>query len=156
MLTKLCRKCDNKRPLEYFHFRSVSKGTRCSSCRICKSKYARKHYEDHKRDYIRKAKKWNKTNRQTTRELAYNYLCVHPCTDCGESNPVVLTFDHIVGKKDDDVSNMIRMGKKWDHIKTEIEKCEVRCANCHMHKTSKERKWWKAIAFARKELHKKS
>ncbi len=27
-------------------------------------------------------------------------------------------------------------------IKTEIKKCDVRCANCHRRKTSKDLNWW--------------
>jgi len=56
------------------------------------------------------------------------------CADCGESNPIVLDFDHLKDKKYN-VSRMIHDGFSWKAIKKEIEKCEVVCANCHRIRT---------------------
>jgi hypothetical protein len=75
------------------------------------------------------------------KEYAYNYLTTHPCVDCGESDPIVLEFDHVRGKKIEDVGVLIGRGKSLDVIKSEIEKCEVRCGNCHRRKTARERGW---------------
>jgi hypothetical protein len=57
--------------------------------------------------------------------------------DCGESDPIVLDFDHVCGTKILEISRMIR-GYAWAAIWAEIQKCEVRCANCHRRKTSKQ------------------
>ncbi len=56
------------------------------------------------------------------------------CKDCGESNPIVLDFDHIRDKKYN-VSRMIHDGFSWKAISKEIQKCEVVCANCHRIRT---------------------
>jgi hypothetical protein len=56
------------------------------------------------------------------------------CKDCGESNPIVLDFDHLKDKKYN-ISRMIHDGFSWKAIKKEIEKCEVVCANCHRIRT---------------------
>jgi transcription elongation factor Elf1 len=56
------------------------------------------------------------------------------CLDCGESNPIVLDFDHLKDKKYN-VSRMIHDGFSWAAIKKEIAKCEVVCANCHRIRT---------------------
>ena len=53
------------------------------------------------------------------------------CIDCGENNPVVLDFDHVRGEKFRCVSDMARQSYGLKTIQAEIEKCEVRCANCH-------------------------
>jgi len=73
-----------------------------------------------------------------------DYLRDHPCVDCGESDHVVLEFDH-VGEKQSGVANMVNDVKKWDDILSEIEKCHVRCANCHKRKTAKQLGYWKQI-----------
>jgi hypothetical protein len=68
---------------------------------------------------------------------AWEYLGQHPCVDCGESDPVVLQFDHVRDKRYN-VSTMIRGGFAWSTVEAEIEKCEVRCGNCHRRKTARE------------------
>lgn len=40
---------------------------------------------------------------------------------------------------------MINHGEPWNDILAELEKCEVRCSNCHTRKTAKEQKWFKYI-----------
>jgi hypothetical protein len=72
----------------------------------------------------------------------------HPCIDCGESDPIVLEFDHREGeKKLAAVSTlMTQMKASLKTIKAEIVKCDVRCANCHRRKTAKERGWYKIEA----------
>lgn len=67
------------------------------------------------------------------------FLATHQCVDCGESNIVLLEFDHVSGDtKKDDVANMLNRGFGWEKILAEIQKCDVRCANCHRMKTAKQ------------------
>jgi hypothetical protein len=65
------------------------------------------------------------------KELVLAYKVTHPCVDCGESDPIVLDFDHVRGKKAFDVSFGAHRAYSWEHILKEIAKCEIRCANCH-------------------------
>ena len=54
------------------------------------------------------------------------------CIDCGyNEHAVALQFDHIGDDKKMNVSDMIRSDYSWITILQEIDKCEVRCANCH-------------------------
>lgn len=54
------------------------------------------------------------------------------CVDCGyNTHAVALQFDHINDDKKASVSNLIRSDYAWATILEEIDKCEVRCANCH-------------------------
>ena len=79
----------------------------------------------------------------SVRKKLLNYLSTHPCVDCGESDPVVLEFDHIKREtKEAAISEMLARQVGWSRILAEIEKCEVRCANCHRRKTAKERGWY--------------
>lgn len=66
--------------------------------------------------------------------LIIEYLATHPCVDCGETDNIVLEFDHL-GDKVADLSSYASGGRTWARIEAEIEKCEVRCANCHRRKT---------------------
>lgn len=74
------------------------------------------------------------------------YLKTHPCVGfegpCpyGERDPVVLEFDHVRGKKSFEVGTGKNGAYGLERLKAEIEKCEVRCANCHRRKTNKDRK----------------
>lgn len=74
------------------------------------------------------------------------YLSTHPCVDCGESDPIVLEFDHRdPTTKKFDVCTGINHGYSQKAIMEEIPKCDVRCANCHRRKTAEQvgyRKIW--------------
>jgi hypothetical protein len=76
--------------------------------------------------------------RNACKLLAYDYLMTHPCVDCGEGDPVVLDFDHIdPATKTGEISWFIRR-QDLAGLATEIEKCEVRCANDHRRKTARD------------------
>lgn len=70
------------------------------------------------------------------RKNIYEYLdavkLARGCTDCGyREHAIALDFDHVRGKKLRNLSQCRTMKT----VKVEIEKCEVRCANCHRIKT---------------------
>ena len=52
------------------------------------------------------------------------------CTDCGEQDPIVLEFDHVRGQKLGNVSMMVNH-TSWGALIREMNKCDIRCANCH-------------------------
>lgn len=57
--------------------------------------------------------------------------------DCGEPDPVVLHFDHVKGRKQKTVSQLLHCAS-WATAEEEIKKCDVRCANCHIRRHAKE------------------
>ena len=71
-----------------------------------------------------------------------DYLRLHPCVDCGESDIVVLEFDHLRDKTRN-VSYLIGTGE-IPRIKEEIAKCDVVCANCHRRRTSERGGWYRS------------
>lgn len=71
--------------------------------------------------------------------FVFGYLATHPCVDCGESDPVVLEFDHrIPEEKVDAIAHMVSTMVSIDTLEAEIKKCDVRCANCHRRRTAKQ------------------
>lgn len=57
------------------------------------------------------------------------------CIDCGETDSVVLDFDH-VGPKTADITTLVRREASLQRLVHEIAQCVVRCANCHRRRTS--------------------
>jgi hypothetical protein len=54
------------------------------------------------------------------------------CVGCGESDPACLDFHHRDGaEKEMAVTDMITHGYARETLRTEFEKCDVLCANCH-------------------------
>ena len=62
------------------------------------------------------------------------YLRGAMCLDCGESDLVVLDFDHI-GPKRGTVISLALQEHSIDSLMQEIDECAVRCANCHRRQT---------------------
>ena len=111
-------------------------------CKKCHLEYTRKHYQNNKQYYIDKANRRDMEYKKTLHELLQKYLSEHPCVDCGISDPRVLEFDHVSGEKKHNIGDMKRLRFSWSSILTEIEKCEVRCANCHRIRTSVQFGWF--------------
>jgi hypothetical protein len=141
---KTCSRCKNQKPITDFNFKKKDLGIRQKACKECTRLEVRKHYEQNRQYYLEKSRKRNKKQRKITRRYIFEYLSAHPCIDCGESNPIVLEFDHKSGKLDN-VSRFLQRNYPLDTIKKEIKKCEIRCANCHRKKTAKDYSWYKYI-----------
>lgn len=80
--------------------------------------------------------------RRALQERVYAYLCEHPCVDCGETDAVVLEFDHLRDKLAI-VSRLVANGVVWERVLAEIEKCDVVRANCHRRRTAQRAGFYK-------------
>ncbi len=96
-------------------------------------------YKRNKTKLIARVRLNEKKTTQEIRRKIKEFFSSHPCIDCGETDWVVLEFDHCKGDKKQAVASMIHRGYSWKAISEEINKCEVRCANCHRRKTARER-----------------
>ena len=63
-----------------------------------------------------------------------------PCVDCGIQYPFyVMDFDHVRGKKVENIATMVGHARKLEVLVAEIAKCELVCSNCHRIRTYKRR-----------------
>lgn len=137
-MTRVCSKCGLEKPLEEFPRRWDRPLGRGTICLACGRAYRKTHYELNREYYLEKAHRGRIEQRARAIEQLIEYLRSHPCVDCGETDIRVLHFDHIdPALKTTEVSNLIRIGT-WSRALKEIEKCEVRCGNCHRRKTLRE------------------
>ncbi len=137
---KVCNKCKIEKDTTEF---SIKKNNKLQSyCRACNTTYNKLHYQNNKFKYKTKTKEYNINYRKVLEDFLWNYLTSHPCIDCGESNPIVLEFDHIKGNKSFNISQSFSRKFSLTKISEEISKCEVRCSNCHKIKTAKDFNWW--------------
>lgn len=144
-MNKNCTRCLKEFPINSFKIINNKTGKKCSMCLSCIREYNREYYKNH----------FNENKKQTKNILAkkridkvkhyiINYLSQNSCIDCSEKRIEVLEFDHINDDKEFDISYAISRGFSLETIKKEIEKCVVRCANCHRVKTSNQLGWWKS------------
>jgi len=84
-------------------------------------------------EYRRRHNRGMSRNRRITNKMVRDERFLEGCMDCGEMDPIVLTFDHVQGKKIFDLSNSLSVSAI--RYKQELDKCDVVCANCHMRRT---------------------
>ena len=128
---KTCSKCGlPKDASEYsWSIRGIKKHSSCNSCR---NEERMGYYERHKDKELKYKAERQIAKKEEARRFVFNYLKEHPCIDCGNTDPMVLTFDHVRGTKKMNVSQMVNQGYSLEAIQSEIDTCEVRCGNCHM------------------------
>jgi hypothetical protein len=143
MKRKRCTLCKRRKILRQFNRNHTRKDGLQSHCRGCGRKHANKYYSKNKATMIPMILAKRKERIRENQEKLFNYLSVHPCVGCGESDVIVLDFDHVRGIKRDHVTTLLTKGNSWETILTEIAKCKVRCANCHRRKTAKELKHYR-------------
>jgi len=62
------------------------------------------------------------------------------CVDCGNKHLGVLQSDHVRGKKTASIAWMVGQRVAFPTLFAELDKCETRCANCHVLVTAQRRK----------------
>jgi hypothetical protein len=144
MTEKTCAGCKITKPVTEFAKNKCKKDGLQGHCRPCKKVSDRKYYlNTPQKNPQRKAFKVEQTLKNQI--LIREYLQQHPCVDCGNPDWRVLEFDHredVVKVKS--ISTMIK-GYSIEKIMEEIEKCDVRCANCHRIVTYERAKSWRSL-----------
>ena len=152
-MRKRCGKCNKTKPLEDFYLNRAKHDGRQTRCKECQKTYHNKlWYKENRKKVIEYNKKRKlRMRRQNYKKILQMYFA-NGCSDCGVKDARVLEFDHITGVKKNvknqrgaGVGYMVRNGYKWSTIKREIEKCEVRCRNCHIKKTAIEFNYYEEV-----------
>ena len=135
---KICSRCKETKPYSEFHKRSRSSDGYAAQCGTCKNGMDKSYYKNN----TQKFQDRNKKVREENLQKIFEYLESHPCVDCGNDDVLVLEFDHTEKRESLCVTSMIVFS--WKRIQSEIEKCEVRCSNCHVkitHKRANSSRW---------------
>ena len=143
METQVCNRCLKAKPILDFNWRYKALGIRQRTCRFCQAEQKKAWYEKHGDKHRERVRQNNRQIKEEGRQFVYDYLSTHPCVDCGESDPRVLEFDHIKGRKYKAISRMVSNNYPVSAIQQEISKTVIRCANCHRRKTYEEKGWGK-------------
>jgi hypothetical protein len=141
---KRCCTCHQVLPNTEFNRRAAAADGLQSRCRAC----ARAWYEEHRAAHIANVARRNAAYRRVLVDLLGAYLASHPCIDCGERDVRCLQFAHRDrSTKSANVSTLFRYFRSWEVLLREIEKCDVRCANCHSRATAEEDNSWRQQWF---------
>ena len=135
MTTKKCSKCGAEKSQDCFYSDASKKTGFRPDCKECLNKRNKTKYHT---DIAHKEKKRKgiTTRRKENQIKVLRIQKNTGCIDCGETDPVVLDFDHTTGNKTSGICRMINNHAPWERIEQEIAKCVVRCANCHRRKTA--------------------
>jgi hypothetical protein len=131
---KYCPRCKETKTLDNFYRKKDRLAG--SYCKPCQHAYVREHYQRTSAVYNARRYALHLTYTMRNRRMVLDHLQQHPCVDCNESDILVLDFDHVRGAKHDHISRMIFGGTSAKKLQAEIDKCVVRCANCHRRKTA--------------------
>lgn len=139
---KTCSKCRQEKSLSEFNKATNRRDGVQTYCKLCQRGIDKLFYQNNPGRRTRETKE---KARDAARRYVLAYLLAHPCVDCGEDDVVVLDFDHLDDKLYH-ITEMIRDGFSIKRIQEEIDKCEVRCANCHRRATARRHGgWWKVV-----------
>jgi hypothetical protein len=93
----------------------------------------RRYYLKHGKD---RCQRWKKSRSEFVQWVKLGVGCV----ECGFSlHPEALQFDHVRGVKLADISALVNANRSWDIIVSEMQKCDIVCANCHAVRTAERR-----------------
>ena len=126
---KKCPACKVEKDLDQFGNNKHKRDGKQTHCKECRVDYNKRHYQKTKDRWKKSRAESRKASFEKGRVYIEDYLSVHHCVDCGESDIRTLEFDHVRGTKEFNIGSM--SGYSLEKIIKEIEKCEVRCANCH-------------------------
>lgn len=142
-----CSRCGELKPVDDFPIKNKATGLRSVWCRSCRRAYGKEHYQRERAGYLTRARRRRKAERPLIDALVDDYLRTHPCIDCGCSDITVLEFDHRDPSLKTETVGRLKASATSSMVLREIEKCDVRCANCHRRRTAAQFHWTKTTGL---------
>lgn len=135
---KYCSRCKLTKSLSEFGNNRSTKDGKQRWCKKCDRDNKHKWFTKNKEVQLARVKRNTDKSVQRNQDYIFEYLLNHPCVDCGETDILCLDFDHddIEQIKRGNVSEMLRRCS-INTLEIEINKCKVRCSNCHRKITAK-------------------
>lgn len=99
----------------------------------------REQRRQHRKRYRERENKLRKLRLKKIHEWINNYKLSKGCAICGYNKCAEALDFHHTGDKDIGIARLINKDKSIEKIKKEIDKCVIRCANCHRELHAKEK-----------------
>lgn len=149
---KVCSKCSATKPETEYFVKDKKSGRLHAQCKTCykehRKTYAAEHYKTYGDQYRARAKIRRIEIKRALQNKFIEYMQNKSCVRCGESDIRVLEFDHIdPATKEMSIARAMTYGRSWQAILSEIEKCQILCANCHKKRTAVQYGWFKALGI---------
>lgn len=141
---KTCKRCKTIYPISGFSKNKSKRDGLQVSCKKCVKEINSSYYKRTPERNADRAASKLRVQREA-KEYVWDILVSSACVDCGNDNPMVLEFDHVRGEKQNNVSYLMGGGYSINTIQKEIDKCEVRCANCHRIVTAERAGTWRVL-----------
>lgn len=134
-----CGSCKFPKEDNEFNWQNKAAGLRHAVCKPCQRERSKVHYRANKEIYLEKKKLFGRR----TQEQVNRFKAEKGCIDCPERDPRCLDMDHLDPLTK--VGNVGKLARDWsfERLKTELDKCVVRCSNCHRKRTSVQFEWYK-------------
>ncbi|SOK59264.1 hypothetical protein [Yersinia phage fHe-Yen9-03] len=127
---KLCKRCNQNKPLEAFSKNKSKKDGLQVSCKECFKTINNNSYKNESGERRRKVGETRDRIKAINRSIISEHRSVNPCHFCGETEHCCLDFHHLDPTvKDKEISVLVHYSTA--RLVKEIAKCIVICSNCH-------------------------
>lgn len=127
---KTCTICGRNLPVGEFNKKKSSFDGLQNVCRGCNRERSKKYYAENRTKHLavvrEKRQKYVKKNKEFV-----NGIKEKGCALCGERAVCCMDFHHVDGKKDFNISSLVRSTSSQLTLQREVAKCVCVCANCH-------------------------
>lgn len=128
-MNKICKRCDQLKPLSEFPLNSPDKKGRryyMSKCKKCMSESVKPYVKKYMKENPERAKQYGK-NTRVKRSKILEELKSGGCIKCGDKRHYVIDFHHL----DPHQKDVAMSDGSIKQIMKEKDKCVLLCSNCH-------------------------